>query len=361
MAALTRSYSFAANMSASDLGNKSLASTHFITAPFKPSKVSALRHSSTQHASPIVRSQQSLETAVEESTTTTTASTLNPSATWTSFSEAASGEWDGVNVTFDRDGEAQQLPEYYVPEAYRDWGVQLYDWQSQCSMLANDTGLGYTLRRMMPTVGCEADAIAFTEDQLAVFTPSTAAITPEGGYTWATVDDISPKDIFKASYEHCFPLTTGQRIRIVHNLKRMGSDSIWKVLSVEIHRERRDGPHTGRRELAGCGGGMDPISQIPALEVAIELSGEWRASGMRFVPGNGGSMEASEIESTTMVLVGFETLIGLPLGAWSAVRLDGDTGELISGVVLEDGRVKLAKQNIIGGKVESAELLVLTK
>ena len=38
-------------------------------------------------------------------------------------------------------------------QAYRDWGVDLFDWQSQSSMLADDTGLAATTRRMMPTVG----------------------------------------------------------------------------------------------------------------------------------------------------------------------------------------------------------------
>jgi hypothetical protein len=29
------------------------------------------------------------------------------------------GEWDGVSVTYTPEGTAQQLPEHYVPEAYR--------------------------------------------------------------------------------------------------------------------------------------------------------------------------------------------------------------------------------------------------
>lgn len=40
-----------------------------------------------------------------------------------------------------------------LPQAYRDWGVELFDWQSQSSMLADEAGLTATNRRMMPTVG----------------------------------------------------------------------------------------------------------------------------------------------------------------------------------------------------------------
>ena len=46
--------------------------------------------------------------------------------------ETHTGEWEGVTATFSADGSPQQLPERYVPGAFRDWGVELYDWQSQC-------------------------------------------------------------------------------------------------------------------------------------------------------------------------------------------------------------------------------------
>ena len=46
----------------------------------------------------------------------------------------------------------------YVPQEFRDWEVRLVDWQTQCSMLATDEGVTYRLKRLMPTVGCEADA-----------------------------------------------------------------------------------------------------------------------------------------------------------------------------------------------------------
>lgn len=68
-------------------------------------------------------------------------------------------------MTFKEDGSAEEIPPYYVPQAYRDWDLQLYDWQVQCSMLANEKGLQYVTRRLMPTVGCEADAIAFEEQR----------------------------------------------------------------------------------------------------------------------------------------------------------------------------------------------------
>lgn len=51
-----------------------------------------------------------------------------------------------------------------VPAAYREWEVQVFDWQTQCPTLAvpGEKGgpptLSYRLIRLLPTVGCEADA-----------------------------------------------------------------------------------------------------------------------------------------------------------------------------------------------------------
>jgi hypothetical protein len=51
-------------------------------------------------------------------------------------------------------GEALELPEHYVPSAYREWEVHLFDWQCLCSTLATEDGaLQNSVKRMMPTVG----------------------------------------------------------------------------------------------------------------------------------------------------------------------------------------------------------------
>ena len=63
------------------------------------------------------------------------------------------GEYEGMSATFMADGTPEELPPHLVPEAYREWGVQLHDWQTQCSAEAAADGLRYTLKRLMPTVG----------------------------------------------------------------------------------------------------------------------------------------------------------------------------------------------------------------
>jgi len=302
---------------------------------------------------------QSIEASAAE---TPAAIPATANTTWDSFSAAVSGEWDGVTVTFDRDGEAQQLPEYYVPQAYRDWGVELYDWTSQCSMLADVTGLQYTLRRLMPTVGCEADAVAFTEDLQAMFTPGGAAITAEGAYSTGPSANLSSKEVFKAQSEHCFPLETpDQRIRIVHNFKRMGIEGVWKVFSVEVHSERLDGPFNGRRELTGCGGGMDPFSQTPVVETET-LKGMWKVvEGFRHVAGD--NQQVTDIDTSASIdIASLPGLTGLPLNAWSSAQIVGDADvEIEAGVLLATGKMKAVRQSIKDGKLSSTDLLTLER
>ena len=46
----------------------------------------------------------------------------------------------------------------------REWGVKVYDWHTQHSTIAGPEGLTSQLKRLMPIVGCEADAVAFEEE-----------------------------------------------------------------------------------------------------------------------------------------------------------------------------------------------------
>jgi hypothetical protein len=255
---------------------------------------------------------------------------------WDSFAHSVSGEWEGVTVTFSPvDGSPQSLPEYYVPDAYRDWGVQLFDWQSQCSCSAKDGSLIVTSRRMMPTVGCEADAVAFTEDRQAIFwgAASEASLTEDGGYNCGPAADAftNRNEICSAAMEACIPLFRDpkERVRIIHILKRFNGHSPWSVSAIEVHKERWDGPYSGKRELSGCGGGMNGFSQHTKLSVQEKLFGMKWAGSENMAPLSG--------------LFETHAVIGLPLNCWSATRIENGNLSVAAGVVLEDGiRMKVS-------------------
>ena len=52
-----------------------------------------------------------------------------------------------------------------VLERRREWGIKVLDWHTQHSTRADDGGLSSKLKRLMPIVGCEADAVAFEEEE----------------------------------------------------------------------------------------------------------------------------------------------------------------------------------------------------
>jgi hypothetical protein len=63
---------------------------------------------------------------------------------WGAFCEKVSGEWEGYEVTFApssgsswADYTAVELPYEVVPEAFREWEIRIFDWQTQCSSLGN--------------------------------------------------------------------------------------------------------------------------------------------------------------------------------------------------------------------------------
>lgn len=160
--------------------------------------------------------------------------------------------------TFDAAGQPQQLPEHYVPSAYREWGVTLYDWQtdvSSCALPSAPGELELVCRRIMPTVGCEADAVAFVEQRAggkpAVFSRASnssfapamqlMACTARGCYMSAP--HVLGPDDSKAAVEVCLVRTgadapKAQRVRIVHNLQRDSQSGEWALHSVDVHNER---------------------------------------------------------------------------------------------------------------------------
>lgn len=296
----------------------------------------------------------------ESAKTTTTEQVQDPSE-WQSFAKSASGEWDGVSASFDRDGEPQQLPDYYVPEAYRDWGVKLYDWQTQCSMKTTETGgLQYKLRRLMPTVGCEADAIAFTEEADVIFPLSSGGTSEDGSYCLAPVD-LTSGSVQKSSVEYCFALNDNKRVRVVQILKRMGSDQRWQLSTIEVHSERYDGEYNGRRELAGCGGGMDPFAiESPKAECSEIMDPAWRCTGSRLILNPGGDVPSKELITNEPLVVDIQKVVCLPLKVWSYADISADGSahcKCAAGILLEDGHMLLGRVIFKEWELRETELL----
>ena len=218
---------------------------------------------------------------------------------WSAFCDNVSGEWEGATVTFTADGQPQELPSQYVPKEFRDWDVTLYDWQSQCSMQPLSTGIKCLLKRLMPTVGCEADAQSFEEDKRQLLGSSKAAtqhaILSNGSYTTASSLDLSGQTSLR--FEHCLVTVQQRRIRVVQHVKASGTSDSWQLSTVEVHNEKYDAPYNGGAELSGCGGGMSNFAETSRLD-ASQLQQDWAAtSGRSYSVSQAGTLQSQDLPS----------------------------------------------------------------
>lgn len=214
---------------------------------------------------------------------------------WQTFSKKIAGEWEGVTATFGADASPQALPADAVPREYSNWDITLYDWQSQSSMLPTASGVKHLFKRILPTVGCEADAQTFREESSTLFEGAAAAqhaILNVGSYS--TTTSMTLNDTKRLRCEHNFMLSQKKRIRLVQHLKMSEAEQLWQLASVELHNERYDQPYNGGAQLSGCGGGMNNIAEQDKLDLT-SLQQDWHLqSGTTFDAHSSGCLQASE-------------------------------------------------------------------
>lgn len=214
----------------------------------------------------------------------------SPSATtsWSEFAKNVSGEWDGFGADFSAKGKPIELPEHVVPEAFREWEVKMYDWQTQCPTLAQPdqpATVACKLIKLLPTVGCEADAAtpytthhrnmggdcpgstlvsalayeAATGCYVALWLPSSAAAAPSR----------------LLELEHCLvdPRNRRSRIRIIQSLCVDEGGRI-KLQKIGVFVEQWYGPFQNGQQLGGCAVLDSAFASTPALK-ASKVSGVW--------------------------------------------------------------------------------------
>lgn len=251
-------------------------------------------------------------------------------ATWQQFVERVSGEWEGTTASFTLTGAPLPLPDYYVPQAFRDWGVELLDWQSQCSCdISTDGGIKVSTKRLLPTVGCEADAIAFKEDLQTALNSRDQQDNPilaDGSY-FAGPASFSPDDS-ALKLEFVLPTSPESaegpartRVRVVIHLTQYSPHNM-SPEKIDLHRERWDGAYNPNLQLSGCGGGMSGFAKGEKASVSDARSEGWRLL-------QGGSWQWSEeqqkLRKSDKCDVGVlpASAIGLPLQSCVAVESSG--------------------------------------
>lgn len=205
------------------------------------------------------------------------------------FEKAVSGEWFGHEVTFSgRTGAAQEIPERFVPEAFRTWGVSVTGFDSLTSSTVSkgtgDSVLETRFTRALPTVGCEADAIAGEVTDKSV--PSTIGNGgfDDGSYTHGP-DTFVTGDL-RQTFKFC--VTHGrQRARL--SFGRIDE----KVSVVRTVIEQWDADYCGGAILPGCGGAQSSFATDERL-ARDAITGNWTVSGVACTAESGWKYEPVE-------------------------------------------------------------------
>lgn len=198
---------------------------------------------------------------------------------WSEFAKNVSGEWDGFGADFTTEGNPIELPENAVPEAYREWEVKVFDWQTQCPTLVqpeDNRVMFYKSIKLLPTVGCEADAathysidvrnIGGVHNKVSAFayhsTGCYVAFWPTGDY-----------DAF--AVEHCLinPQDKESRVRIIQVFRVQEQRIILDKFRVFC--EQWYGPFRNGDQLGGCAIRDSGFAATDALK-ASEVIGVWQ-------------------------------------------------------------------------------------
>lgn len=189
-----------------------------------------------------------------------------------------SGEWDGFGADFSVDGSPVELPESVVPEAYREWEVKVYDWQTQCPTLAETGGnaMIYKNIQLLPTVGCEADAAthySIDERNIGGVDNKVSAFAYQSSGCYFAVWPVGDNGMWEL--EHCLinPRDRESRVRIIQVVHVDGTKFVLKNVSVFC--EQWYGPFRNGDQLGGCSI-RDSAFASTAATKASDVAGLWQ-------------------------------------------------------------------------------------
>ncbi|KAF5760378.1 hypothetical protein HanRHA438_Chr16g0764731 [Helianthus annuus] len=296
----------------------------------------------------------SRRTSTMSATATTPTTALNnltvqptgsSSGCWSEFAGNVSGEWDGFGADFTADGKPIELPENVVPNAYREWEVQVFDWQTQCPTLAqpDNSSAMYKLIRLLPTVGCEADAatrysveerVIGGEDNMV----SSFAYQASGCYAavWSKQKSASSKVL---ELEHCLidPRDKESRVRVIQVVGVEGNKLVLK--NIKVFAEQWYGPFRNGESLGGCAIRDTAFAKTQVL-IGSEVSGVWQRSNSiaKFQDSSNILQELVAVDGIEKSTRDANSLVLLPKNLWSSVvEIDGEKTCYEVGWLLEPG------------------------
>ncbi|KAE8038151.1 hypothetical protein FH972_010687 [Carpinus fangiana] len=289
------------------------------------------------------------------------------STTWSEFARNVSGEWDGYGAEFSKEGMPSELPESVVPEAYREWEVKVFDWQTQCPTLAEPEGqdrlLTYKSIKLLPTVGCEADAatrysidersIGGGEDNNKV---SAFAYQASGSYVavWP-IEDLGTHKLLELECCLVNPQDRESRVRIIQ-VVRVDSEKKMGLQKVRVFREQWYGPFRNGEQLGGCAIRDSGFAATDATE-ALQVVGVWQGphAVVSFDPSQNDLLQELVDGGVQKSVRDEFGLILLPKQLWCSIkeRTDDETWSEV-GWLFDHGRAITSRCIFAAGKLKEA-------
>lgn len=175
-----------------------------------------------------------------------------------SLESAIEGEWFGFEGTFGQDGKALPIPDRYVPDEFREWGVAPCGFDVVTSSRVKEGVLYVKRTRALPSVGCEADAVV----------PEVSVSTFEGegdvGFSDGCVS-CGPVEFGKGPF---FTICTERKQRV-----RLGFKADAQIGDVNVIFEKWSQEFCDGQVLPGCGGG-DRFAEEASSNIE-DLLGKW--------------------------------------------------------------------------------------
>lgn len=201
------------------------------------------------------------------------------------------------------------------------------DWHTQNSTLVTKDGLLTRLKRLMPIVGCEADAVAYNEDERHILRFDEAHIKEDRTVLRDGSYSSGPRSLtgaLTARIEHCITKAVGERIRGIMCLERSGEGDPWALAEVEVHCERRTGDYNGGTLLEACGYNLTDISGQP-VPTTQQLAGPWRQQCRAdFRLDSSGGFVATSPPAVDTFVISEEARLLLPGCCWCTVATSRD-------------------------------------
>jgi hypothetical protein len=206
---------------------------------------------------------------------------MNPNTTasssWGEFAKNVSGEWDGFLADFTIEGTPIELPDLVVPDAYKEWEVRVFDWQTQCPTLAqpDEPVMMYKTIKLLPTVGCEADAATrYTIDEMNIggVNNQVSSFAYQSSGCYVSVKPVGDKLL---ELEHCLisPKDKESRVRIFQTVLVDEQKIVLKNIRAFV--ELWYGPFRNGDQLGGCSIRNSAFASTPALD-ASEVYRVWQ-------------------------------------------------------------------------------------